>query len=136
MRRTIALFVAASMALSACTPTFTGQPRDLPPYFYDALLSSELARTLARECSGDLGYNDDTWNTLLPQIEQQLLADGFTAGELQAILSEVPVERIRADTESYIAENALDTDRPQTFCAAGRSEIAAGSTVGSFLEAG
>jgi hypothetical protein len=136
MRHAFASLAAVAFAVSACTQTFTGQPRDLPPYFYNALLSSELARTLARECGGDLGYNDDTWNTLLPQIEEQLLADGFTTGELQAVLSEVPVDRIRADTESYIADNALDTNRPQTFCAAGRSEIAAGSTIGSFLEAG
>ncbi|MEM6889948.1 MAG: DUF5333 family protein [Pseudomonadota bacterium] len=119
--------------LAACTQQSGGPAKGMPDYFYNALLSSELARTLARECGGPIAYNDDTWNDRLPQLEQQLLSDGYTTRDLQQILSEVPVDRIRSDTEAFIADNSLQSGQAQSFCAAGRAEIANGSEIGSFL---
>jgi len=124
---------AMAVFLTACAPGFQGNARAIPDYFYNPLLASELARTVARECGGALGFNGDTWPKLLPEIERQLVSDGFTTAELEQVLNNVPVDRIRADAEAYFDANGLEAGNAQAFCAAGRAEIAKGSDMGSFL---
>lgn len=133
MRKWIAI-TAISLGLAACTTT-SGPARDMPDYFYSALLSSELARTVARECGGALAYNQDTWNIRLPEIAEQMAADGFGQRETQQLLTNLPQDRLRADAAAYIADNQLVVGQPQTFCSAGRTEIADGTEIGSFLRA-
>ncbi|MFK7869012.1 MAG: DUF5333 family protein [Roseobacter sp.] len=133
MRKWIAI-TAISLGLAACSTT-GGPAREMPDYFYNALLSSELARTVAQECGESLTYDESRWNTRLPEIAEQMAADGFGQRETQQLLTNLPQDRLRADAAAYIADNNLVVGQPQTFCSAGRTEIANGTEIGSFLRA-
>lgn len=134
MRKT--MIGLAALALGGCAGGAGGPAPEMPEYFYQALFSSEMARTVARECGTGLTYDEAEWNARLPAIAERMAADGYDQDDTLRLLQNVPEDRLRGDVSAYIAENGLVAGQPQGFCATGRSEIAAESDIGSFLRTG
>ena len=61
---------------------------------------------------------------------------GYSDGEIRAYVdSDTEKDRMRAKGETYLAQNGVSYDKPNSFCTLGRAEIERNSAIGVYLRA-
>lgn len=68
------------------------------------------------------------------QLEDQAKAMGYSDDEIEHFVTDkTEKKRVAALAADYIRAHNADPKKPETLCALGRAEIAAGSTIGKML---
>ncbi|MEM6466306.1 MAG: DUF5333 family protein [Pseudomonadota bacterium] len=145
MIRTGLLAAAVVLALGACdlrTPFDRAEIEAQPARgLTDAELREELLtfarpRAIADLISGgcrDFGFNEDHETAVLIELRERLSAEPNVQARINAVSDDLPRILTEEETPDYLAENNIDTSDPDTLCAAGEKEVAAGSDIGAFL---
>lgn len=146
-----AIAALTAVALTACGPVGVapqGTPEDLfgtvagggPSlnYLYDESFALSTAGHLAEHCEA-LVFSQIEEEKVLIDVRQRILDDGITPNQMDAIFrslegNEAFQQRLKADETAYRNRWRLDETDPDTFCRAGRAEIAAESKVARFLK--
>ncbi len=141
---------AATLALAACGPVGIapqGTPSDIfgttagggPSlnYIYDEIVPLSAAGYISDNCD-DIAFSQVEEERMLRALKERVLDDGITPNQMDAIFRGLDgnqefQRRLAADQTAYIRRWRLDEEDPETFCAAGKAELAAGSRVGRFL---
>ncbi|MCV3272470.1 DUF5333 family protein [Roseobacter sinensis] len=141
---------AATLALAACGPVGVapqGTPGDIfgttegggPSlnYIYDEIVPLSAAGYISDNCD-TIAFSQVEEDRMLRDLKERVLEDGITPNQMDAIFKGLDENaefqrRLSADQSAYIQRWLLDEDRPETFCAAGKAELAANSKVARFL---
>ncbi len=141
---------AATLALAACGPVGIapqGTPSDIfgttegggPSlnYIYDEIVPLSAAGYISDNCD-TIAFSQIEEERMLRSLKERVLADGIRPNQMDAIFkglgdNEEFQRRLEKDQSAYIQRWLLDEDTPETFCAAGKAELAADSRVARFL---
>ena len=126
---TLVRCAAAGLTLWATAATAADRPA--PDYYLAALINTTTAQQLALSCptlSVDLAAMADASGVVINKLE----ADGFTMTAEQTGMTD-SADALAARQDAFVAKHGLTTPSLELVCAAGKAEIAEGTTMGSFL---
>ncbi|MEY8830624.1 DUF5333 domain-containing protein [Sedimentitalea sp. XS_ASV28] len=130
---------ALALLVVAIGPTMTAA-QSRPPLsevaeIEDTLFVVALANEVGRKCETISGRWLKGYNTLF-KLRGRANEMGYTDAEIRAYVeSDTEKARMRAKGESYLKSKGVVLDKPETFCAFGRAEIAKSSAIGALLKA-
>lgn len=128
--------VIAALIISFLATTAPAQPRvalNEETYINSSLLSAAIGAIIQKKCS-----------TISPRLvlaiwkaralQRYALNQGYTKEEIAAFIENKKEQRrMRRAAFSYLRANGVVKDEEQTYCAAGRAEIARGTLTGQLL---
>jgi len=133
-----ALAVAASLScgIAYAQDTTSADDADLrpaPDFFVDSLVAVTTAQQLARFCT-DLSVDPEAVRVGTAEVIERLESDGFDTSRPDGGML-LPQEQIITMQDAFADKHGLSEDEvtEDIVCAAGRAEIAAGSTMGRYL---
>lgn len=138
-----AFAVLSLLALAACD-TATGNSQDsaasraefrgeIPPEVYQMGLANGIAEQIANECPS-LRHNYSELVTQMKTLSEQLKAKGYRESDMRYLARNLPKKRVQDDAIKFIQASGIVFGEPETFCTAGRREIANGTAIGAFLK--
>ncbi|WP_316013979.1 DUF5333 family protein [Roseobacter sp. HKCCA0434] len=135
--RTTALAILFGLAACAPQPAIRsdGSPIVMPPEVLNTITAQQLARQVAGECSRytfNFGREQSEQRALIPVVR----ASGLTERDLRLWANNIPddVQRdLQGRVIGFIDEHDILMTDPDSFCAAGDTEVADGSEIGSYL---
>lgn len=127
--RYFAAFAIAGFCLVGCTTPST-PVKPLPPEAAAPLVNAGVAQAYGKFCP-NLTYAGPTNDELVSELAKDLLAKGWTVGEISASMREFDTHSV---TNAYLRSRNLGrgSDRARA-CPVGEKERAAGSAVGQYL---
>lgn len=136
MRLIFSAFLGLSL-LAACAepaPKYTGPVKALPAYFWDIFNRGVVADAIATECRS-IRFNDPTFDADLERTIYKLYADNYTENDIGYGIDhpdEAATQKIIFD---YVEDNGIILSNAETWCRAGRNEIARKTPIGRYLKA-
>jgi len=139
--RTLVLAAAASAALGLATPAMA-TPQDqinatlaADAQLWQGLFALAVADEIRKHCdqveARTMRATSAVWG-----LYNRARGYGFSRQEIRAFQTADSTEaRMRAEVLAYFAANGVREGAPDTYCALGRSEIAAGTQAGELLRA-
>lgn len=129
---------ALALFLGAAAPAVAAESRpplgDVPE-IENTLFVVALANEVGRKCDTISGRRLKGYNMLF-RLRSRANQLGYSDAEIRAYVeSDAEKARMRAKGESYLESQGVDVDKPETFCAFGRAEIAKSSAIGALLKA-
>jgi hypothetical protein len=130
--------VALVFAICATAPAVAAEAkphlRDVPE-IESTLFVVALANEVDRKCETISGRRLKGYKILFG-LRSQANEMGYSDAEIRAYVeSDFEKARMRAKGEKYLESRGVDIDKPETFCAFGRAEIAKSSAIGALLRA-
>lgn len=125
------MICAAAPALAAETRPHL---RDVPE-IENTLFVVALANEVSRKCDTINGRRLKGYKILF-DLRSRANRMGYSDAEIRAYVeSDTEKARMRAKGEKYLESKGVDIDKPETYCAFGRAEIAKSSAIGALLRA-
>ncbi|MCA0870198.1 DUF5333 domain-containing protein [Seohaeicola saemankumensis] len=132
--RPIGLGIAVTIGLSAGAVSAKSPLRDVAKVD-DALLYIAIANEIDERCDSIAGRRLKAIR-LLWDLKDHANDLGYSDAEIRSFVeSDSEKARMRKRGEAYLAANGASYDKPETFCALGRAEIARNSAIGVLLRA-
>ncbi|MDU9002661.1 DUF5333 domain-containing protein [Sedimentitalea todarodis] len=129
---------ALALAVCAAAPAVAANskpPLSDVPEIEGTLFVVAVASEVGRKCDTLAGRRLKGYNMLF-QLRRRANQLGYTDAEIRAYVeSDREKDRMRAKGEKYLESRGVDVDKPETFCAFGRAEIAKSSAIGALLKA-
>lgn len=129
-----------ALALLICSAAPVVAAQDKPPLrdvpeIEGTLFVVALANEVDRKCETISGRRLKGYNMLF-QLRRRANQLGYTDAEIRSFVeSDTEKARLRSKGERYLESRGVDIDKPETFCAFGRAEIAKSSAIGALLKA-
>lgn len=130
------LILSAAALLMAVPAAGQAKPslRDVPE-IENALFSVAIADEVRDYCTDIRGRVLKAIN-VLQRAKRHANSLGYSDTEIRAyVKSDAEKARMRAKGERFLAQNGVQYDKPETFCAFGRAEIEKNSAIGALLRA-
>ena len=131
---------ACALGLLICTaaPAVAAQskpPLGDVPEIDGTLFVVAVANEVGRKCDTISGRRLKGYNMLF-KLRSRANELGYSDAEIRAFVeSDIEKAKMRARGEKYLESKGVDVDKPETFCAFGRAEIAKSSAIGALLKA-
>ncbi|SIS51970.1 DUF5333 family protein [Phaeovulum vinaykumarii] len=139
--RSLALILAATAVLAGCVapePAAPPKPVSIPRGgdvrndIYAQAMAIATAQVLAKECR-ELRYDGRREGLVKSALANKARAQGVTAAQLHDWKTRIDKARVQREIFAYVEKRHIVIGEPQTFCAAGRKEIALNSAIGAYL---
>jgi hypothetical protein len=135
IRLALALCCALALPAAAATQDEVNATLSADPSIWGRLQSAGLAWEIRRQCP-DIEARDWAGRFFLLGIYNDARAYGFTRDQIRIFQRDDALkERLRAEVSAYVQSRGARLDDPETLCALGRAEIAAGTEAGELLRA-
>jgi len=134
MRLIFSAFLGLAL-LAACTeptPEYTTPGKPLPGYFNDIIDRGVVADAIASECRS-LRFADATFEADLQRLVYKLYADNYTDYDISYGVDHPDEARLQKLLFDYVEDHGVILSQSETWCRAGRGEIAGKSAVGRYL---
>ena len=121
------------VAVMAATPALAQVPLNQESHINEALVAGQVGDTIRKTCPS-ISAKMFTVLAALNDLEDYARDKGYTEAEVKAFLKDKTEKaRIKALAKAYLTKaGAVDGDA-ESFCTAGRAEIAKGTLAGSLL---
>lgn len=132
--RQLALILCLSLSLTA--PSAEAKPplRDVAE-IDDALLDLGIADQIRKNCP-DISARMIKAVFFVRKLQSRARELGYSDAEIEAYTdSDAEKNRMRKRGAAFFAAKGVDTSKPESYCALGRSEIEKSSRIGSLLKA-
>ena len=106
--------------------------RVLPDYAYETSFNYAMASTIVKTCP-QLELRILERRRMLEPLIRRLKSDGYSEPFILQAIQNVSRERLLQDTTAYTRKRGIVPDNAESFCAAGRLEIAEGTEIGRYL---
>lgn len=128
------LAVAALILMPAVDAVAKPSLREVP-VVENTLFAVALADEISDHCGSISGRYLKGFG-MLRSLRARANELGYSDAEIRAYVeSDAEKARMRAKGEKFLSANGVDYDKPETFCAFGRAEIAKSSAIGVLLKA-
>jgi len=103
------------------------------PKIYNGLFAVAVANEVRRECETIGPRVISAWR-FVRGLQAHARELGYTDEQTEAFVTDKDEQdRMQVHVDRYLAENGVNGDDPESYCALGRAEIAAGSQAGQLL---
>jgi Family of unknown function (DUF5333) len=123
--------------LALASPAAAEEPQKVPlpqeAHINEQLVAAAAGDMLRKTCPSLSARMVVVWFAL-QDLEDYARAQGYTEEEVTVFLKDKDQKaRVKAEAEAYLAAAGVVAGDEESYCAAGRAEIAAGTLVGSLL---
>ena len=120
-------------AMLAATPALALEPLNTEPHINDSLIAGRVGDVIRKTCPS-ISARMFTVLQKMNELESYARGKGYAEADVKAFLKD-PVEKVRIKkaAEAYLAAAGAKEGDAESYCAAGRSEIAKGTLAGSLL---
>lgn len=105
---------------------------EIPKYVWDTRFNQALAIHIANECRAFV-FNSRQASAEMSAGISRAKEDGVSETQLGEFANNLQDRRIQDDAIAYISKRQIVIVQKETWCSAGRAEIAEGTQIGRFL---
>ena len=129
--KTVALTLVALLALPA--PALAKVPLNQNQHITDSLVAGRVADVIRNSCSS-ISAKMFVALSKLDELKEYAIAEGYTEDEVKAFLKDKTEKaRIKGLASAYLTKVGAVEGDEESYCKAGRDEIARGTLAGSLL---
>lgn len=120
-------------AMLAASPALALEPLNQEKHINDSLIAGRVGDVIRKTCPS-ISARMFTVLQKMNELESYARGKGYAEADVKAFLKD-PVEkaRIKKAAEAYLAAAGVKEGDTESYCVAGRSEIAKGTLAGSLL---
>ena len=127
----LTLTIVTMMALAA--PAFAREPLNQNAHITDSLVAGRVGDTIRQTCPS-ISAKMITAYSKLKELEKYARAQGYSEDEVKAFMKDkTEKSRIKALSADYLKKAGAVEGDAESYCKAGRDEVAKGTLAGSLL---
>lgn len=135
MRMIVTLLLGALMMTSVAAVAVAKPHLSTVKVINDGLLAVGIADKIRKKCP-NISARMMRALGVMNSLENKAEAMGYSSSEIKAYVKDKNEKaKMRARGEAYLAEHGVVKSDPQSYCTAGRAEIANKSAIGALLRA-